>query len=440
MKRLLCLLPLLLAGQAHAQTAPGEGFHVERYAVSLQPDAVRKSVSGRETIVVTAATNTLSRLAFSANALQITSATANGRPVDVSSTRNGVVFTLARPLAKGQKATLRFHMAGTPARGMTATGGGLYTSYFACDWMVCLQDMPGDKAGFALDLTVPRGWTAVGVGREQASHSLPHDMTLHRWRSTRPYSAYLYAFAAGPFPQRSLSTPQGQLEYIDATGMDAELGQSFAGTPSIAAFLSDKAGVSLPDQRYIQVLVPGDDAQESASFSLIGRLPLARDRADPASAWVVAHEMAHQWWGNLVTCASWRELWLDEGVTTFMVAAWQQHENGDGAYRAALDVARARLARARAAGYDKPLAWDGQYPSLGQRRAVQYSKGALFLAELRQQLGDDAFWQGLRIFTQSHAGGTVTSHDFQAAMETASRRDLTAVFRQWVYGDDAPAT
>ena len=145
--------------------------------------------------------------------------------------------------------------------------------------------------------------------------------------------------------------------------------------------------------------------------------------------------MAHQWWGNLVTCATWQDLWLDEGVTVFMTAAWQQQAHGDEAYRAMLDIARARVARARAAGYDKPLAWSGTYPSLGLRRAVQYSKGALFLATLRETLGEDAFWKGLRLFTTQHAGGVVTSHDFEAAMETASGKDLAPLFKTWVYGE-----
>lgn len=117
-----------------------------------------------------------------------------------------------------------------------------------------------------------------------------------------------------------------------------------------------------------------------------------------------------------------------------MTAAWQQQASGDDAYRHMLDIARARVDRARAAGYDKPLAWDGTYPSLGLRRAIQYSKGALFLATLRETIGDAAFWKGLRLFTQSHAGGVVTSRDFEAAMETASGKDLAPLFKQWVYG------
>jgi aminopeptidase N len=431
-------LSLLLAASgagAHAaMRSPGEGFQVERYAVALRPDLATTAVSGTETIVVQSSSNALEQLSFSPNALRIDEATVDGSPVEVSPGKDAIVFTLPRALARGSRATLRFRMSGRPARGVTAVAGGLYTSYFACDWMVCLQDSPGDKADLALDLFLPAGTQSAGPGRAEPVRMLGGGLALHRWRSLRPYSPYLYAFAVGAFERRASPTAQGELVYLDAAGGKADLARLFAQAPAAAAFLAEKAGMALPDRRYVQLLVPGDEAQESAGFSLIGKAELERERADPATGWVVVHEMAHQWWGNLVTCATWQDFWLNEGIATFMVAAWKQHSLGEAAYRDELAVARRRLDRAGAAGFDKPLAWPGKYPSLGVRRAVQYSKGALFLAQLRERIGEAAFWKGLRSFTRDHAGSVVTSRDFQRSMEEASGRDLSKTFAEWVYG------
>lgn len=437
MKRIAVLTLLLSAvcgAAARSAIVPGDGFEVERYAVALRPDLATTMVSGTETVVLRVTSDRLDRLAFTPNALRIDAATVDGAPIQVASGQDGIVFSLPRPLRKGARVTLRFSLNGKPARGVTATAGAIYTSYFACDWMVCLQDAPGDKARLALDLVLPAGTESMAVGRLESTSALPGGLVLQRWRSTRPYSPYLYAFAAGPLARRAIPTPQGELVYLDATGTRADLTGRFAQAPAIAAFLSDKAGLPLPDRRYSQVLTSGREAQESASFSLIGAAELDRERDDPASSWVIAHEMAHQWWGNLVTCETWREMWLNEGVATFMVAAWKQHFAGEGAYQRELDIARRRVDRAREQGFDKPLAWGGAYPSLGARRAIQYSKGALFLAHLRETIGDEAFWRGLRAYTRRHAGATATSRDFQNAMQDASGRDLEPLFIEWVYG------
>lgn len=414
---------------------PGDGFQVELYEVELRPDLETASISGRESIRIEATKPGLREIAFSPNALTFSEAKVNGAPAAVGSDGHAIVVTLPRPLGKGEKATIDFTMQGVPARGVTVVPTGLYTGYFGCDWMICLQDSPGDKADFRLDLVLPRGKQSLGVGRLISTHDLPGDLVLHRWRSDRPTSPYLFAFAAGTFPEAKAATPHGELRYLDGSGAAADLPLLFAHTPDMVAFLSERAGMGLPGGAYAQLLVPGRQAQEAMSFSLIGNGVLELEREDPSSAWIIVHELAHQWWGNLVTCETWQDFWLNEGFATFMVAAWEQHRFGEAAYRQELDALRRRREQARERGYDKPLAWAGTYPSLADRRAVQYSKGALFLAELREAIGDEAFWQGVRRYTLDHAGKTVTSRDLQTAMEQASRRDLAVLFSEWVYGD-----
>ena len=435
----IVILPLLLtaassAGAEPTTIIPGDGFEVMLYTVVLRPDLSTTAVSGTEVITVKSKSDGLAQLSFTANALQISEATFEGTPVQVSSNKEAIVFGLPRILRKGDTATLRFRIDGRPARGVTAVAGGIYTSYFACDWMVCLQDAPGDKARLALDLLLPVGIKSAGVGHAGPTTAMSDGLARHRWRSRQPYSSYLYAFAAGPFTRQSVRIAQGELVYLDGTGTKDDLTSLSTQTPAMVAFFANKAGMALPDRRYTQILVLGREAQESASFSLIGKTELDRERDAPGSAWIIAHEMAHQWWGNLVTCATWQDFWLNEGIATFMTAAWKEHSSGETAYRQELAVAQRRVDRVREIGFDKPLAWSGKYPSTAARRAVQYSKGALFLAHLRESIGDAAFWAGLRRFTQRHAGGIVTSRDFQNSMEKASGRDLTPMFAEWVFG------
>lgn len=435
--RLLAAVVAALAAPAASATADappvGAGFKVERYALSLTPDLSAKSVAGAEEITVRSLRDDLRSLVFSPNALVIDEVTVDGSQVPVASGKGGITIALPAPLAGGRKVTLRLRYHGVPARGVTATDTSMYTSYFACDWMICLQDAPGDRALFALDLQVPKGLASLAAGRMVGLKKAAGGTVIHRWRSARPYPAYLFGFAIGPFARSTDRSGKGELVYL-GEAPPSDLKQLFAETPKMVAFLSDKAGVPLPGPSYSQLLVPGREAQEAATYSLIGRGELERSMGDPSSDWVIVHELAHQWWGNLVTCATWRDFWLNEGIATFMTAAWKQHRFGASAYEAELAIARGRLARVQEAGWDRPLAFAGDYPNLRTRRAIQYSKGALFMAHLRTLLGERAFWAGLKTFTRDNAGRSVTSVDLQHAMERASRRDLSAVFAEWVYG------
>lgn len=426
----------LSCGTAIAADTPGNGFEVTSYRLALTPDIRTKTVAGHETIRLRATADGVRQLNFSANSLDIDSAVLNG--VSLVHTVQGDVlsFDLPRPLRRGHSVTLQLSYRGRPARGFAGSAMTLYTSYFACDWMVCSQNKFGEKAAFSLDLRVPAGMSSISIGRMIAKRSGSDGSEIHRWKAPRPYSAYLYGFAVGQFTRVSERAGPGRLTYLSDTAGEDELKRRFAETREMVAFLSAKAGVPLPVAEYSQLLVQGNEAQEAATYSVLGTDALPTTPDNPMEDWAIVHELAHQWWGNLITCETLRDFWLNEGITTFMTAAWKEHRYGRAAYEAELDVARSRLERARAAGFDKPLAWDGAYPTLSVRRAIHYSKGALFMAHLRATLGEDAFWSGLRRYSRDHAGGTVTSIDLERAMEASSGQDLRPLFTEWVFGGD----
>lgn len=429
LKQGLALWLLALAAPAGAE----ERFDVIDYAVSLAPDLATGAVSGSETVRLVSEADGLSELRFSGNALRIEQASVDGVSVAVEQDKEAIRFRLGRPLRAGQSVRLRFTFSGMPARGVKRAPRAIFTSYFACDWMVCRQDTPGDKARLALDLVLPEGKRSLGVGRMAGTKRLGGGRVAHRWRSERAFSSYLYAFAAGELSE----TRRGRLSFLDATGEGGDLSGRLAETAAMADFFAGKAGVPLPGGTYAQLLVPEREAQEAATFALIGRGELEAEKGDPANGWVIAHELAHLWWGNGVTSESWQHFWLNEGMAVFMTAAWKEHRFGAAAYAEEIGRARARAERAKARGQDRPLAWSGKHDSLGARRDIQYGKGALFLDHLRHTLGEAAFWKGLRLYTRRHWDGSVTSRDLQRAMEDASGRDLGALFGEWVYGPAA---
>jgi aminopeptidase N len=327
-----------------------------------------------------------------------------------------VVFTFPYPIRPGRLVTLYFNYAGAPARGLVWEENGLYTSYFACDWMFCALDRPGDAFTFDVD------WDVAALGWQAFESEL-----------SRAYPAHVQGFAAGRWSVVRERVKETEFVYASGHAGEADLRAMFAETPRMAAFFERRAGVPFPHSTYTQLLVQGGAAQEGAGFAILGDDAVRPVLADPHEDWAAAHEMAHAYWGNLITPKDWSHFWLSEGLTTFMVAAWKQERWGEADYQREIELATTRWARARDAGWDRPLAFAEAYPDLRTRRAIQYSKGILFFVELRRVLGDDAFWAGLRDYSSAHAGGVVASRDMQSAMEGASGRDLAALFAEWVY-------
>ena len=243
--------------------------------------------------------------------------------------------------------------------------------------------------------------------------------------------SYLYGFAAGPFARVQFDANGIHHEWLGDGFDDAQLRHIFADTPAMLAFFADKAGVAYPHRTYSQALVADTVGQELAGMAVVSEVYGREVLDDETREGLIAHEAAHQWWGNGVTNLDWRQFWLNEGITSFMAAAWMQHRFGDATYDAQVERWRVRVEKLRADGKDKPLVFPDWNKPGSDDRAVVYTKGAYAMHLLRVQLGEDAFWRGLRDYTRTHFGKSVTTADLQAAMERSSGRDLSAFFREW---------
>ena len=429
---LLCIVALLVPDLSAARGTPG-AIDVLHYDVEVKPDFDQRTITGTTTIRFRSLEATLTEVSFSPNAMTIDEARMNGTALRVGRGTDSIVLELARPIRRGQTAEITLTYSGKPARGLTFEGRAVYSSYFACDWMMCRQDDPGDKATLQMSLVLPKDMTSWGPGTLRSRTAVAAGLERQVWREDRPYSSYLFGFAAGEFQHATEKHGQIELAYLSTSATPERLGRLFAPTASMIQFFEQKAGVSFPQRRYVQLHVDGSAAQEAINFSVLGDDMLAPMLTTPEEDWAIAHELAHQWWGNLVTCSDWTHFWLNEGITTFMVAAWKEHRWGRPAYDRELAILQRRADEAAAAGLDVPLTYAGPYPSLTFRRAITYSKGALFMAQLRRELGDEVFWRALQRYTRSHAGGVVESRDFQRAVEQASGRDLQALFAKWLY-------
>jgi len=416
----LGVLAILVYGQV------AKALDVLHYAVTLEPEIAGKSVKGTVRIRFVADTP---EVEFNCGDLAIDSVRLAGSALKFSVMDHRLRVSIPK---EAHEIDIDFH--GTPKRGIRffPDRQQVYTIFSTSQWMVCVDD-PADKATLTLKLILPANLTPIANGKLVSQSELRNNKRVSEWQQRTPIPTYVFGFAVGPFHVVKEKHGNVELQYFATNYNESEVRRIFRDTADMLDFFETHAGVKYADRTYTQVLAAGGVEQEMSSFTALretyGKELLENEQA----LWLGAHEFAHQWWGNMVTCRNWNHFWLNEGIATFMAAAYIEHRFGRAAYLREIEENHANYEKVRAAGKDKSLVFpDWLHPTADDRTLV-YDKGAYVLHLLRELMGERAFWNGLRLFTQRHFAKSVVTEDFVAAMEEANGKSLKDFFAKWVY-------
>jgi aminopeptidase N len=304
-------------------------------------------------------------------------------------------------------------------------------------WIPCL-DQPNVRQSTELIVTVAEGFEAVSNGA-LVSRTANDDKTVtFHWKQEKPHPSYLVTLVVGKFDVVKEEWNKVPVLYYVPPGRKDDAARTFARTREMLDFFSRRFGVDYPWEKYAQVAAHQfGGGMENTSATTLGDQSLLDERAllDRNADGLIAHELAHQWWGDLVTCRDWSHLWLNEGFASYAEALWAEHHEG------ADDYAYNILLKARAAlsgGKERPVV-DRRYPSPGSMfDARSYPKGALILHMLRQRLGEAAFWKGVQRYGVEHKYQSVETADLRRSLERVSGRDLERFFHDWTERPGAP--
>jgi aminopeptidase N len=402
-------------------------------SLSLEPP----SLSGDGEVRVRAHRDTRA-VTLDARGLRVSQVAAGG-PLRFEQSGDRLCVHLPSTLAAGRELTLRMAWQ-VPTTSDTPhfSAEQVWAGYAASAWLPTLQDS-AQRATLSLRLKTSASLKAGASGRLVAETSTGDGFAIHSFVLDRPSPPFLYAFAAGHFGEAELMVDGVRLRAFGPAG--ADLHGALAITAPMLRFLVDRTGAPLPTQDYLQVFVNGDEAQEAAGLALLSADSLDDVRRDPHEDWIFSHELSHQWFAWLVPCVDFSDFWLNEGFATFMVAAVKERTWGRAAYDREVTLWRKRSAEVHAKGRDAPvsLSAPGGPPhappadSELQPRGVTYARGALVLDRLRKELGEDAFWAGIRRYVTDRTGKGARSEDLRTSLEAASGRDLKSFFDRWVY-------
>lgn len=431
--KFLCsgLLVITLSAPALAQS--DSGIEIVGYDLQLKPNLADRSIEGTARIRIRISTSSSSLVELSIGSLQIDRVSSSNTPLAYQNMDGTLQIELPEQLTEESTIAINYH--GTPRFGLkfSEDASEVSTAFSTNQWMPSNVN-PSVRAPFKLSLTIPENFQVAAMGTKQSSQRISNGLKIETWEETESMPAYLYGFAAGDFVEFVDDTQIPTLRYLGPpTFSQEELQTIFTNTRHMIEYFEEISGIDYPHNVYTQVLLRNGSGQELDDMAVFSQNYGETVLAEEAAIWLGAHEIAHQWWGNKVTNEAWTHFWLNEGLVSFMTAAYLGHRFGDQYYEASINRSKQQYLRLVSDGHDKPLVFPNWDNPSREDRSIVYDKGTYVIHLLKELVGEESFWSGVRQYTSKYWGKSVASSDFQAALEQASGRNLTKFFEEWVY-------
>jgi aminopeptidase N len=421
---------------------------LEHVRLEWDLDLARRRLSGTATLTLVARRDRLTALTFDAVELDVESVAVDGRAADFDNDGERLRVICPEPPAEGAKLAVAIRYACQPRRGLYFVGADAdhperptqcWTQGQDDDsrhYWPCI-DHPIEKFTTEVICTAPAGNFVLSNGVLRERTELPDERVRWHYALEFRQPAYLVTLVAGPFVEIADRAPRTGIDvfYFVPPGREDDARRSFRRTPEMIDFFSERIGVPYAYPRYSQITVPEFifGGMENTTATTLTDLVLldARAAIDHDVEGLVSHELAHQWWGDLLTCREWSEAWLNEGFATYFEYIWREHAKGrDEADLELLVDADGYLNEA--GRYQRPVVCRQYDEPIHLFDAHLYEKGGRVLHMLRHELGDAAFWRAINLYARKHAHGSVETRDLARAIEEATGRNVDELLDRWI--------
>lgn len=447
-----CGVTNLVLSQTTNRAVEVDTFQVEHYDLKLRIDATAKTLTGAVTMLASARSAGLTTVALDLfDNMQVSSVTGSEKPLIFAHSNNRLSISLATPLKIGEKFSVTIKYQGTPAgrafifgerRGvpMVFTYG---MPRSAMRWWPC-DDRPMRKAAsVSLAITIPttvitssgpQSMIAASNGRLVQQVANPDGTTTFDWQVSYPIYPDVVSLAVTNYstftlPYNFAPARQMPLNFF-AFPEDLEKAKvDFGSVPEIMKFYATVFGeYPFIKEKYGIAEIPPQTFREHQTLPSYGANFITGDHKNEQ---IVAHDLAHQWFGNFISVKSWSHIWLNEGFSNYAYALWRESVGGRIAYQAAMNELD-----------DSPLSGPVfiQDPAnFGKLFGSDtFNKGAWVLHMLRHVMGEKKFFQALRLYLKTYGFKSADTEDFQAICEKVNGAPLGWFFMEWIYGTGRP--
>jgi len=442
--------PQLRSDEPYARS---RDYDLQHSKISLRFDLEQKKVLGEVTHSLSILRDGTAKIVFDSAGLTIEKVTVNKAAAKFETTAEKLIIPLAAEAKTGDKFEITIRYEGKPTKGMYfilpdkdypdrptqiwTQGESEDTHYYLPTY-----DYPNDRLTTETILTVPASWITVSNGKLVSVTDAGKGLKTWYWKESVPSSTYLITVVAGEFDEVKDSWRGLPVTYYAPKGRGDRLPINYGRTPAMMELFSEKFGVDYPWEKYAQVMVDdfvaggmeNSSATTNTSSSLVH--PQLAPEYPTGEDDLISHELGHQWFGDLVTTKDWGNIWLNEGFATFMEIIWTEAHFGK-------DQADYERWNGRREWFQSSNLWNKpivrhDFDDSSEFDGNAYGKGGWVLYMLRRQIGEDAFYHGMRHYLEVNRGKNAVTADLAKAIEESTHTNVDQFFSQWLYGAGAP--
>lgn len=435
-----------------AELRPARVYDVQHYIIRVKFNRETKTVFGNVTVQLKPLTDGLLNFTLNAKDLDVESVTLepSNKTLTWNSKHDKLNITLDRNYTRNETIGVRIIYKAQPKRGLYFTKQERSRGYDIpaqiwtqgepednSSWFPC-YDFPDDKATTEQFITTEQDEMAIGNGVLVKTITNQDGTKTFHYSLDIPFATYLVSMVVGNYTKLEDKYKDTAIEYYVYPGSEEVSRKAFSKTPHMMELFESNFRYPFPYKRYAQTIVA--DFYLFAGMENITATTLAdtyflyenSDRNEGTED-LISHELAHSWFGNLVTCKNWSHLWLNEGFATFMEAVYTEQTEGHAAYLAKLKSDAISYFMAEAYGKSHPLVHKYYNLSSDLFDATTYQKGAVVIHMLRKTVGDEIFWKAVNAYLNEFKYKAVETEDLQRVFEKVSGQNLSWFFDQWVY-------